>query len=54
MTVIYKICTAKEWHEAEHAGAYTGSAHVPAQFGAANDVGCGVVMVWSKTGADRP
>ena len=26
MTVIYKICSAKEWHDAEHAGAYTGSA----------------------------
>ena len=26
MTTIYKICTAKEWHDAEHAGAYSGSA----------------------------
>ena len=26
MTTIYKICTAAEWHEAEHAGAYRGSA----------------------------
>jgi len=26
MTTIYKICTAKEWHAAEHAGAYSGSA----------------------------
>jgi uncharacterized protein (DUF952 family) len=26
MTTIYKICTASEWHEAEHAGAYRGSA----------------------------
>jgi len=26
MTVIYKICTRSEWHEAEHAGAYRGSA----------------------------
>jgi uncharacterized protein (DUF952 family) len=26
MKVIYKICTAAEWHAAEHAGAYSGSA----------------------------
>ena len=26
MILIYKICTAAEWHEAEHAGAYRGSA----------------------------
>ena len=26
MTTIYKICTAAEWHEGEHAGAYRGSA----------------------------
>jgi uncharacterized protein (DUF952 family) len=26
MTVIYKICTAAEWREAEQAGAYRGSA----------------------------
>ena len=26
MTVIYKICTQAEWHEAEHNGAYRGSA----------------------------
>ncbi len=26
MTTIYKICTAAEWHDAEHAGAYRGSA----------------------------
>jgi uncharacterized protein (DUF952 family) len=26
MTTIYKICTASEWHHAEHAGAYRGSA----------------------------
>jgi len=26
MTTIYKICTAAEWHAAEHAGAYSGSA----------------------------
>ena len=26
MTPIYKICTASEWHEAEHAGTYRGSA----------------------------
>ena len=26
MTTIYKICTASEWHEAEHAGVYRGSA----------------------------
>jgi uncharacterized protein (DUF952 family) len=26
MTTIYKICSAREWHEAEHAGAYAGSA----------------------------
>jgi uncharacterized protein (DUF952 family) len=26
MTTIYKICRASEWHEAEHAGAYRGSA----------------------------
>jgi uncharacterized protein (DUF952 family) len=26
MTVIYKICTQSEWHEAEHAGVYRGSA----------------------------
>ena len=26
MTTIYKICTASEWHEAEHAGRYRGSA----------------------------
>ena len=26
MTTIYKICTASEWHQAEHAGAYRGSA----------------------------
>jgi len=26
MSVIYKICTASEWHEAEHSGAYRGSA----------------------------
>ena len=26
MTIIYKICTASEWHEAERAGAYRGSA----------------------------
>ena len=26
MTTIYKICTATEWHAAEHAGAYGGSA----------------------------
>jgi uncharacterized protein (DUF952 family) len=26
MTTIYKICTASEWHEAEHAGTYRGSA----------------------------
>ena len=25
MTVIYKICTQAEWHEAEHQGAYRGS-----------------------------
>src|SRR5260221_2771198 len=25
MTTIYKICTATEWHEAEHAGVYRGS-----------------------------
>lgn len=33
---------------------YTGSARVPVEFGAANDSGCGVVMVWAKTGADKP
>jgi hypothetical protein len=33
---------------------YTGSARVPVEFGAANDSGCGVVMVWSKTGTDKP
>jgi uncharacterized protein (DUF952 family) len=27
MTLIYKICTASEWREAEAAGAYRGSAH---------------------------
>ena len=27
MTTIYKICSAAEWHAAEHAGAYRGSAH---------------------------
>ena len=26
MTTIYKICSAAEWHAAEHAGAYAGSA----------------------------
>ena len=26
MSAIYKICTAAEWHEAEHAGIYRGSA----------------------------
>jgi uncharacterized protein (DUF952 family) len=26
MTTIYKICTAAEWHAAEHAGVYGGSA----------------------------
>jgi len=26
MSTIYKICTAAEWHAAEHAGAYSGSA----------------------------
>ena len=26
MTTIYKICTASEWREAEHAGRYRGSA----------------------------
>jgi uncharacterized protein (DUF952 family) len=26
MKVIYKICTETEWHAAEHAGAYSGSA----------------------------
>ena len=26
MAAIYKICTAPEWHEAEHAGVYRGSA----------------------------
>ncbi len=26
MPTIYKICTAAEWHEAEHAGVYRGSA----------------------------
>jgi uncharacterized protein (DUF952 family) len=26
MPTIYKICTAAEWHAAEHAGAYRGSA----------------------------
>jgi uncharacterized protein (DUF952 family) len=26
MTTIYKICTASEWHAAEHAGTYGGSA----------------------------
>ncbi len=26
MTTIYKICTKAEWHEAEHNGAYRGSA----------------------------
>ena len=26
MATIYKICTAKEWHAAEHTGAYSGSA----------------------------
>ena len=26
MATIYKICTASEWHEAEHAGLYRGSA----------------------------
>ena len=26
MTIIYKICTAAEWHDAEHAGVYRGSA----------------------------
>ena len=26
MSVIYKICTASEWHEAERSGAYRGSA----------------------------
>jgi len=33
---------------------YTGSARVPVEFGAGNATGCGVVMVWSKTGADTP
>ena len=33
---------------------YTGSARVPAEFGAGSATGCGVVMVWSKTGADKP
>src|SRR3954469_19341126 len=26
MATIYKICTTSEWHEAEHAGVYRGSA----------------------------
>ena len=26
MATIYKICAASEWHEAEHAGVYRGSA----------------------------
>src|SRR5690349_14639210 len=26
MTIVYKICTAPEWHQAERAGAYRGSA----------------------------
>jgi uncharacterized protein (DUF952 family) len=26
MSIIYKICTAAEWHDAEHAGVYRGSA----------------------------
>lgn len=33
---------------------YTGSARVPVEFGAGNNTGCGVVMIWSKTGADKP
>jgi hypothetical protein len=33
---------------------YTGSARIPVEFGAANNSACGVVMVWSKTGADTP
>ena len=33
---------------------YTGSARVPVEFGAGNNTGCGVVMVWSKTGNDKP
>jgi hypothetical protein len=33
---------------------YTGSARVPVEFGAGNAAGCGVVMLWSKTGADKP
>jgi hypothetical protein len=33
---------------------YTGSARVPVEFGAGNNTGCGVVMVWSKTGSDKP
>ena len=33
---------------------YTGSARVPVEFGAGNNTGCGVVMVWSKTGTDKP
>jgi len=33
---------------------YTGSARIPVEFGAGNNAGCGVVMIWSKTGADKP
>lgn len=33
---------------------YTGSARVPVEFGAGNNTGCGVAMIWSKTGADKP
>jgi len=33
---------------------YTGSARVPVEFGAGNNSGCGVVMVWTKTGTDKP
>ncbi|HEY4303170.1 MAG TPA: TonB-dependent receptor plug domain-containing protein [Gemmatimonadaceae bacterium] len=34
--------------------AYTGSARVPVEFGAGNASGCGVVMIWVKTGSDTP
>lgn len=33
---------------------YTGSAHAPVEFGAGNNSGCGVIMIWTKTGADKP
>lgn len=34
--------------------AYTGSARVPVEFGGGNNSGCGVIMIWSKSGSDKP